>query len=63
MDDEDMAAGTLSSAYVNAIAHVPRGAWPLGLTNRYSEDREHLQLYSRLARTEQGFAEYLADNV
>lgn len=63
MDDEDMAAGTLSSAYVNAIAHVPRGAWPLGLANRYSEDREHLQLYSKLARTEQGFAEYLANNV
>ena len=63
MDNEDLAAGTLSSAYVSAIAHVPQGAWPLGLANRYLEDREHIQLYSRLARTEEGFSEYLAKNI
>ena len=59
-DDEFMAAGTLSAEYVTAIAHAPRGAWPLGLARHYDEDRGHLSEYARLARTADGFAEYLS---
>ncbi|HJU21793.1 MAG TPA: CoA-transferase, partial [Casimicrobiaceae bacterium] len=29
--DERMAAGTLAATYVSAVAHAPRGAWPLTL--------------------------------
>jgi len=63
LDDERMAPGTLSSIYVSAVAHVPRGAWPLSLTNRYPEDRGHLQEYARLARTDEGFEQYLLEYV
>jgi glutaconate CoA-transferase subunit A len=57
--DEQMAAGTLGAVYVSAIAHAPRGAWPLTLQHRYLEDLLHVKEYARLARTDAGFAEYL----
>jgi len=57
--DERMAPGTLGSVYVSAIAHVPRGAWPLTLQHRYLEDVEHIQRYAELARTDEGFETYL----
>jgi glutaconate CoA-transferase, subunit A len=57
--DERMAAGTLGAVYVTARAHVPRGAWPLTLQHRYLEDALHVREYARLARTEEGFADYL----
>ena len=63
LDDERMAPGTLSSVYVSAVAHVPRGAWPLSLTNRYPEDRPHLHEYARLARSDDGFAQYMCNHV
>jgi glutaconate CoA-transferase, subunit A len=61
--DEAMAAGTLGAVYVSAMAHAPRGAWPLTLQHRYLEDLAHLKEYARLARTEEGFAEYLRTHV
>ena len=63
LDDERMAPGTLSSIYVSAVAHAPRGAWPLSLTNRYPDDRVHLHEYARLARSDEGFARYLSEHV
>lgn len=57
--DERMAAGTLSAVYVTSIAHAPRGAWPLTLQHRYLEDLPHIKEYARLARTDEGFDEYL----
>jgi glutaconate CoA-transferase subunit A len=59
LQDERMAAGSLSSVYVTAIAHAPKGCWPLSLQHRYSEDVEHINEYARLARTDEGFAEYM----
>lgn len=59
LHDERMAAGSLSSVYVTAMAHVPRGAWPLSLQNRYPEDFPHIEEYARLARTREGFEDYL----
>jgi glutaconate CoA-transferase subunit A len=59
LEDERMGPGCLSSVYVTAIAHVPRGGWPLSLQRRYEEDFEHIKEYARLARTADGFAEYL----
>jgi glutaconate CoA-transferase subunit A len=61
--DEKMAAGTLGAVYATARAVVPRGAWPLTLQHRYLEDIAHVKEYVRLARTDEGFAEYLAQHV
>ncbi|MEX2642898.1 MAG: CoA transferase [Acetobacterales bacterium] len=59
LDDEIMAAGTLSAVYVSAVARAGRGAWPLGVAGVYAPDQEHLAEYARLARTAEGFATYL----
>lgn len=58
--DERYAAGTIPSLYVAAVAHVPRGAWPLGLMDRYDQDAEHIRAYAAAARSAEGFAAYLA---
>ncbi len=60
--DERMAAGTLPSLYVAALAHQPRGAWPLACANHYPADAAHLTEYARLARSADGFSRYLAQN-
>jgi glutaconate CoA-transferase subunit A len=59
LDDPVLAAGTLPGFYVEAVAVVERGAWPLGLPDHYAADAEHVALYSRMAATADGFAEYL----
>jgi glutaconate CoA-transferase subunit A len=63
LDDPVLAAGTLPGFYVEAVAVAPRGAWPLGLPDRYLADIAHLQEYARLATTADGFAQYLARHV
>jgi glutaconate CoA-transferase, subunit A len=63
LGDERMAAGTLAATYVSAVAHAPRGAWPLPLQHRYVEDADHVALYARLARSADGFSEYLRAHV
>ena len=54
-----MAAGTLPGFYVEAVALVPRGAWPLPLPDHYGIDAAHMAEYARLAATAEGFAQYL----
>jgi glutaconate CoA-transferase subunit A len=58
-DDEQLAAGALPALYIDAIAQVERGAWPLGLADRYQIDSEHMRQYAKLAKTQEGFNEYL----
>ena len=58
-DDPRLGAGALSSLYVSAVAHAPKGAWPMGLADRYGDDADHLRLYAEHARTKDGFARYL----
>src|SRR5208283_4206940 len=58
--DERLAPGVISGTYVEAIAVAERGAWPIALLDEYAEDAAHLSEYARLARTEEGFAAYLA---
>jgi glutaconate CoA-transferase subunit A len=57
--DPLLAAGTLPGFYVEAIAVVPRGAWPLPLPDHYAVDAAHMSEYARLAATPEGFADYL----
>ncbi len=61
MDDEACAAGSLPALYVGGIAVAPRGAWPLGCQDLYDADEAALARYATAARTETGFAAWLAD--
>jgi glutaconate CoA-transferase, subunit A len=61
--DDRTAAGTIPALYVSALAEAPRGAWPVGLRQRYPADREHLRRYAELAASEAGFARYLDEFV
>ncbi len=61
--DERMSAGTLGAVYVSAVAHAPRGAWPLTLQHRYLEDAAHVARYAEMARSDDGFDAYLRSYV
>jgi glutaconate CoA-transferase subunit A len=61
--DQNMAPGTISSEYISAIAHVPRGGWPMCLPGFYDEDWPHIREYMELSRTDEGFEIYLAKHV
>jgi glutaconate CoA-transferase subunit A len=63
LDDPKLAAGTLPGFYVESIAVVERGCWPLPLPEYYAWDAEHLKEYVRLAATDEGFAKYLEQHV
>ena len=55
--------GTLAGFYVEAVAIVERGAWPLGLPDHYPPDDEHVAAYARAGATAEGFAAYLDEHV
>ena len=40
-----------------------KGAWPLGIPAGYNADHEHLQRYVDLAKTDEGFQQYLEEFV
>lgn len=61
MGDETLAGGSLPALYVTAIAEAPNGAWPLGLAGQYGADRDHLANYAKLAKSKDGFQDYLAE--
>jgi glutaconate CoA-transferase subunit A len=62
-DDPILAAGALGGFYVETVAVVPRGAWPLGLADHYPADAAHLGDYARMAASAEGFAAYLDRHV
>jgi glutaconate CoA-transferase subunit A len=61
--DPKLAAGTLPGFYVEQVAVVERGCWPLPLPDYYAWDAEHLKDYVKLAATDEGFAKYLDKHV
>jgi len=61
LEDELLAPGVVSSIYVSAVAHAPRGAWPLGLPGVYGADDVHVSQYAKAARTREGFQRYLEE--
>lgn len=63
LEDELLAPGCISSVYVTAVASAPRGAWPLGVLGLYGIDDAHVQQYARLAKTAEGFRQYLDEFV
>lgn len=60
LDDPVRAAGTIPGLYVGALAEAERGAWPLGIPHGYDADAAELARYVQMARTEDGFADYMA---
>jgi glutaconate CoA-transferase, subunit A len=62
-DDPRLAAGALGGFYLETVAVVPKGAWPLALADHYPADATHLAEYARLAATSEGFAAYLDRHV
>lgn len=58
--DEMSAAGTLPALYVDSVALAPKGAWPYGLWGEYPPDTAELARYAGMARTDQGFRDYMA---
>ncbi len=62
MADEALAGGSLPALYVTAIAEAPNGAWPLGIAGQYDADAEHLAAYAKLAKSAEGFQDYLAEH-
>ena len=63
LEDELLAPGCIGAVYVTAVAPAPRGAWPLGVPGAYGIDDAHLMHYARLAKTAQGFQQYLDEFV
>jgi len=59
LEDELLAPGVISSIYVTAIAHAPRGAWPLAMPGLYGVDDTHVSQYAKAAKTREGFQRYL----
>ena len=63
LEDELLAPGVISAVYIAATAPAPRGAWPLGVPGAYGIDDAHLMHYARLAKTAEGFRQYLDEFV
>lgn len=61
LQDQARAGAVLPSIYVDAIAHAPKGAWPLGLQDYYSVDDAAIARYMGMAKTAEGFAAYVDD--
>ncbi|MBX2823802.1 MAG: CoA synthetase [Gammaproteobacteria bacterium] len=59
LDNPELAPGVIPSLYISAIAEVPRGADPIGLFGCYEADESALANYAKLAKTDEGFDEFL----
>ncbi len=59
--DDRWAAGTIPSLYVDRVAPVKGGSWPLGLGNLAESDRKWIARYASEARDGQGFARMLRE--
>ena len=61
--DERLASGAISASYIDAIAIAERGARPVALLDEYPMDTAYIAEYARMAKTEAGFQEWLAQHV
>ncbi|MEZ5652930.1 MAG: CoA-transferase [Burkholderiaceae bacterium] len=58
LDDPLRAGCVLPSVYVDGVAHVPQGCWPVGFDERYADDHDWLSSYLRAARDPQAYADW-----
>ncbi|MBI0534314.1 CoA synthetase [Roseomonas sp. KE2513] len=63
LEDERLAAGTISATYVEAFAVAERGAHPVALLDEYGFDAAYVAAYARAARTEEGFRAWVDEHV
>ena len=63
MDNDELAAGALSSLYVTAVAAAPRGAAPSNLPGYYEFDSAALKTYAQAAQSRTAFDAWLAREV
>ncbi|UFN50034.1 CoA synthetase [Roseomonas sp. OT10] len=63
LEDERLAPGTISAAYVDAVAVAVLGAHPVALLDEYGPDESYVAAYARAARTDEGFRAWLEANV
>lgn len=59
--DPDRAGATVPAIYVEAIAVVPHGSWPVALPGYLPTDEAGLRQYAKQAVTPEGFAAFVAD--
>ncbi len=59
LDDDSRAGAVLPAIYVSKIAIAERGAWPLALGDHYGNDETMLANYATMARTDEGFAQFI----
>jgi glutaconate CoA-transferase subunit A len=58
--DDARAGSVVPAIYVTRVAVVPNGAWPVGLVDGPGHDEAELARYMAMARTPEGFRDYLA---
>ncbi len=61
--DERLAPGCISATYIDGIAIAERGARPVALLDEYRMDTAYISEYARMAKTAEGFREWLAIHV
>lgn len=61
MQDPLRAPAVVPAHYLTAIAEAKHGAWPLALEGCYQADSAALQAYASKAGSDDGFAEFLAE--
>jgi glutaconate CoA-transferase subunit A len=61
LEDPARAGSVLPAIYVDGLAVAVRGAWPLALWDIYPDDETALARYVALARTRDGFAQFLSE--
>ncbi len=61
LDDDARAGAVLPAIYVSRIAVAMGGAWPLALGDHYADDETELANYAMLARTDEGFAQFIEE--
>lgn len=60
LDDDARSGATIPALYIEAIAHAPKGAWPLNYGDAYGIDAAWMRHYVQMARTAEGFEAVLA---
>jgi glutaconate CoA-transferase subunit A len=61
LDDDARAGAVLPAIYVSKIAVAKKGSWPLALGDIYSDDETTLARYAMLARTADGFRQFIEE--
>ena len=60
LEDDARSGAVIPALYIEAIAHVPRGAWPLNYGDAYPLDAAWMRTYVAMARTADGFESLVA---